>query len=92
MYHHQHAILLTMKLLIHWHHLGSKPFIRRTCCKNDHLTLSYAFSKSILSRTPSISFLWSSCVVSWRTKTLSKMWRPGIKAVCVDRLNRSHIW
>jgi len=73
------------KLWTHARQVSEKPFIRRVCWRKDQLTLSYAFSKSILTITPFSFFRCSSWTVSWRMTTPSKIFLPCIKAVWVGR-------
>ena len=79
------------KFWIHLHHLSEKPFILRACWRKDHLTLSYAFSKSILNITPLMFFRCISWTVSCRITTPSSIFRPCIKAIWDGRTTRSAI-
>jgi hypothetical protein len=69
------------KVWIQAHHLGEKPFMHIACWRKSHLNLSYALSKSNFWVIPLNFFLWSSCKVSWRTITPSRMFRPGLDDV-----------
>ena len=71
-----------MKDLIHSIHLCEKPFNRSVRNRKFHLTLSQAFSKSILKITPLWFLRCNSWTVSCKITTSSKMFRPRIKAIC----------
>jgi hypothetical protein len=77
---------------IHLHQVGEKPFVRRVCCKEDQLILSYAFSKSIFKIIPLFFFLCIPCMVSCDTMTPSIMFLPGKKAVWDGLMTFSAIW
>jgi len=80
-----------MKVLTQFIHLGENPFIRSAWKRKGHLTLSYAFSKSILRITPLCFFRCNSWTVSCKMTIPYRMFRPRISAVWVGLITWSAI-